>query len=95
MNKLANLRGIENLNAFYIKIFIDDGRSKLKVSAGIVPKNYNSSFESAAKKFLESFKETGVKRVMIMAVAPVKETQDNLGVMLERLKIDKFPCPCL
>ena len=57
------------------------------MSAGLVPKNYNPANESAAKKFLEAFKVNGVKRVLILAVSPVKETSDNLNVILQKLEL--------
>ena len=91
VDKLNELRDSGNLNFFHVKIFIDDGREKLKVSFALVPKVYDpSKLDGAAKKFLESFKVTGVKRILILAIAPVKETSDNLRVLLDKLQMSNW-----
>ena len=39
---------------------------------------------------MEPFKETGVKRIMLIAVAPVKETTLNLQVIFDKLQFSMW-----
>ena len=73
-----------------MKVSIDDGRSKLKMSVSLVPK-YGFEETENQKKFLEGFKVTGVKRIILLAVAPVKESPHNLKVLLGKLEIHNWP----
>ena len=89
VSHLLTLRGNLNINGMWIKIFVDDGRGILKVSLAMVPKvlDENQSEKEGSKKpkFLEEFKLTGVKRLMLIGGAPVKETGKNLKVLFEKI----------
>ena len=71
IEKIMTMRDNENLKSMHVKISIDDGRSKLKISMSLVPKRYETSSDKK-NKFLEGFKVTGVKKNINSSVFPSK-----------------------
>ena len=85
VRKVLKERGNVNLNSMFIKIGVDDGRGKLKISLSLVPKfTSEGDPDGANKKFLEPFKLTGVKRLMLIACATAKETSTNLQILFDK-----------
>ena len=84
VEKVLKERGNINLNSMFIKIGVDDGRGKLKISLSLVPK-LKTDGDGADKKFLEEFKLTGVKRLMLIACASAKETSTNLRILFDKI----------
>ena len=92
LKKMKHERNILDLNDVYIKLSIDDGRGKLKISLSLIPK-MSSVEDTPTKKFLEPFKATGVKRIMIIACSPVKETTHNLKVLTSKVGFNTWGFP--
>ena len=89
IKKLCELRGILDLSRYFVKVGIDDGRGQLKINISLVPKSGIIPL-SELPKFLQEFKVTGVKRLLIVATAPAKETGKNVRIMLEKLKMSEW-----
>ena len=91
MEKLKVHRNLPDLDFMFVKVFIDDGRGKLKISLALVHKN--KQVQEKSKKFLDPFKETGVKKVMIIACSPIKETNHNLQVLTNKIGLNEWEFP--
>jgi hypothetical protein len=72
IQKIMELRNHANVNNMWLKVGIDDGRGKLKINLSLIPKFQDG--QEVDKKFLDKFKPSGVKKIEMLACAPVKET---------------------
>ena len=87
--KILGQRSIVDRDNYFVKIGIDSGRGLLKVNISIVPKPGIKS-DAEIPKFLEGFKLSGVKRLMIVACTPAKETSTNIRILFDKLKIETW-----
>ena len=95
IEKVRKERGDGVIDNYYLKVGIDDGRNMLKVNISLVPKDFDGKEKNQEKdlKILEGFKLTGVKRLMIVACAPVKESITNLRIILNKIKLHTLNIP--
>ena len=89
LKRLCEERSIVDLYGYFLKIGIDDGRGQLKVSLSLVPKS-GKVITSELPKFLRDFLETGVKKLLVVATAPAKETATNVKIILDKLNITEW-----
>lgn len=75
-------RGVEWRDLIY-RISIDEGRDHLKVSGSLIFKD--SSMEITGSK------STSVRMMHLLALSPMKESYENIKILLEKLELEKIP----
>lgn len=71
-------RGAKNEDVI-LRLSIDEGGGFLKVSGNLVFREQTSE--------TDHFKSSGVKRTFILAIAPIKETYNNVKLLLMHLNM--------
>lgn len=66
-----------------LRLSVDEGRSFLKLSGSFVFKN--------KERESHFFKSSGVKRVLILAIAAVKESYSTIKAMMEKIQLGNLP----
>lgn len=86
---ILEYRGI--VNDYHLKFGVDGGGKFLKFCLSVQSKDSFEFHEGDADKRSSAFKDSGVKKLFVIAIAQnIPENHNNINVIWERLQINKF-----
>lgn len=86
VSKVAQLRGLPNMERAIFKFGIDDGQGHLKINLSIIDRLKGSSGK-------DEFSDRGVKKIFVIAQAPATECHQNLRLLLNKISFHTFEHP--
>lgn len=82
--EVVRQRQLPNTESLLLKVGLDEGQKMMKICLSVI--HLLGEQDQAKKRFEEGFKDSGVKKVMMLAVTPAKEMYENLKVLLDLIK---------
>lgn len=89
--EVMKLRNLPNRESLLLKFGVDEGQSFLKVTLSVI--HVLAHTDTEKKTFRSRLKDSGVKKIFIVAATPGKETHENLVTILKSLDMPSFTFP--
>ena len=86
VEEIIAMRKLPNKESLLLKMGLDEGQQMMKVCLSII--HTMAEDDPDKKQFEQRFKDSGVKKVFIVAVTPAKETYPNLKALLHLIGCD-------
>ena len=82
--EVVRVRQLPNTESLLLKVGLDEGQKMMKICLSVI--HLLAEDDQDKKKFEQGFKDSGVKKVFLLAVTPGKETYLNLKLLLDIIK---------
>jgi hypothetical protein len=88
VEELMKLRKLPNHESLIVKFGVDEGQSFTKIMLSLI--HVLGHIHNQQNQSQPQYEDTGLKRLHMVAVTPVKETYDNLATLFKLLDIPSF-----